>query len=141
MQIRNVMTRRVVAATPHTTVCQIANKLLEGQFSGLPVVDADRKVVGVVTELDVIRAMQEGKDLDSTRAEQIMSRQPTCVEMDASLEEAINLMQQQNIIRLPVVHGGKLEGVIARCDVINVHLKDKGHQPFVEYEYFMDEGT
>lgn len=141
MLIKDAMTRQVTAATPHTTACQIANKLLEGEYSGMPVIDENRKIMGVVTELDIIKAMQDGKDLDSLHADEIMTRNPKCVELNSPLEEAVEMMTKNGVIRLPVVHDGKLEGVISRCDVIEAYLKEKGHQPFVEFGYFMDRGT
>lgn len=141
MIVKDAMTRKVTAATPHTTAGQIAMKLLEGEFSGMPVVDENRKIMGVVTELDIIRAMQDGKDLDSLHADEIMTRDPECVDMHSPIEEVVKMMANKSVIRFPVAHDGKLEGVISRCDVMEAFLKEKAHQPFVEFGYFMDEGT
>lgn len=141
MIVKDAMTRKVTAATPQTTARQIANKVLEGHYSGLPIIDEDRKVIGVVTEFDIIRAIERGDDIDTVRADQIMSKSPICVELKAPLEDAIKLMMDHNIIRVPVTHQGQLVGMLSRCDVITAYLKAKRHQPFVEYHYVMDEGT
>lgn len=141
MIVKDVMTRQVTAATPQTSARQIASKVLEGHYSGLPIIDEHRKVVGIVTEFDIIRAIERGDDVDTVRADQIMSKPPLCADLRAPLDEAIKLMTSQNIIRVPVTHDGQLVGMLSRCDVIAAFLKEKQHQPFVEYHYVMDQGT
>jgi CBS domain-containing protein len=141
MIVKDAMTRKVTAATPQTTVRQIANKVLEGHYSGLPVIDENRKVIGVVTEFDIIRAVERGDDIDTMRGDQIMSKSPIDVELSTPIEDAIRLMTSHNIIRVPVTHEGQLVGILSRCDVIAAYLKEKQRQPFAEYQYVMDEGT
>ena len=137
MSVRNVMNKRVTAATPATSGRLITRKILEGHYSGLPVVDGERKVLGVVTEFDLIKAIMRGEDLDAICAQDIMSSPAICVELEGSWEDAIELMTKHNIVRLPVVKDGKLEGILARCDILTGYLNERPHQPFVEYEHFM----
>jgi CBS domain-containing protein len=87
-------------------------------YSGLPVVDKG-KVVGVVTEFDLLTAVKEGKDLQKIFAEDIMTKEPICVEEDTHVDEIIKIMTEQKIIRVPVVREGNLIGVISRCDILN----------------------
>jgi CBS domain-containing protein len=76
-------------------------------------------VIGVVTEFDLLFAVQSGKDLRSTKAEDLMSK-PICVQDDEDLDAVIAKMIANGIIRLPVVEeNGKLVGVIARCDILS----------------------
>ena len=119
MKARDVMNRRVTAATPHAIGRDLALQLLSGMYSGLPVVDANGAVIGVVTEFDLLKAVQEGKDLQTVKAQEIMGRPPVCVEEDEAIDAVIAKMTTHNIIRVPVVRGGKLVGVIARADILS----------------------
>lgn len=119
MKARDVMNRRVTAATPHAIGRDLALQLLSGMYSGLPVVDAQGTVIGVVTEFDLLNAVREGKDLQTVKAAEIMGRPPVCVEEDETIDAVIAKMTTHHIIRVPVVRGGKLVGVIARADILS----------------------
>jgi len=119
MKARDVMNRRVTAATPRAIGRDLASQLLSGMYSGLPVVDTDGTVIGVVTEFDLLKALQDGKDLQTVKAGEIMGRPPVCVEEDDAIETVIAKMTTHHIIRVPVVRGGKLVGVIARADILS----------------------
>ena len=119
MKARDVMNRRVTAATPHAIGRDLALQLLSGMYSGLPVVDANGTVIGVVTEFDLLEAVREGKDLQTVKAAEIMGRPPVCVEEDEPIDAVIAKMTTHHIIRVPVVRGGKLIGVIARADILS----------------------
>ena len=119
MKARDVMNRRVTAATPHAIGRDLALQLLSGMYSGLPVVDTNGTVIGVVTEFDLLKAVREGKDLQTVKAQEIMGRPPVCVEEDEAIDAVIAKMTTHNIIRVPVVRGGKLVGVIARADILS----------------------
>jgi CBS domain-containing protein len=119
MKARDVMNKRVTAATPRAIGRDLALQLLSGMYSGLPVVDNKGAVVGVVTEFDLLNAVREGKDLQTVKAEEIMGRPPVCVEEDEPLESVIAKMTTHQIIRVPVVRDGKLVGVIARADILS----------------------
>jgi CBS domain-containing protein len=119
MKARDVMNKRVTAATPRAIGRDLAQQLLSGMYSGLPVVDADGAVLGVVTEFDLLNALREGKDLQTVKAEEIMGQPAVCVEEDDPIEAVIAKMTLHHIIRVPVVRNGKLVGVIARADILS----------------------
>jgi CBS-domain-containing membrane protein len=73
MKARDVMTARVTAATPKALARDLVLQMLSGTYSGLPVVNSKREVIGVVTEFDLLFAIQSGKDLQTTTAEELMS--------------------------------------------------------------------
>ncbi len=118
MLAKEIMNKIVTAATRKTNGRDLSVKLLSGMYSGLPVVDKG-KVVGVVTEFDLLKAVKEGKDLQKIFAEDIMTKEPICVEEGTHVDEIINIMTEQKIIRVPVVRKGSLIGVISRCDILN----------------------
>jgi CBS domain-containing protein len=113
------MNKRVTAATLRAIGRDLAQQLLSGMYSGLPVVDANGAVIGVVTEFDLLTALREGKDLQTVKAEEIMGQPAVCVEEDDPIEAVIAKMTLHHIIRVPVVRNGKLVGVIARADILS----------------------
>ena len=74
MKVSNVMTTNLVVAREGTTAREIGTKLLIGNFNGLPVIDSSIKVIGIVTAVDILRAIRQGKNLDSIRAIDMCSR-------------------------------------------------------------------
>jgi len=119
MKARDVTNKRVTAATPRAIGRDLAQQLLAGMYSGLPVVDANGAVIGVVTEFDLLNALREGRDLQTVKAEEIMGQPAVCVEEDDPIEAVIAKMTLHHIIRVPVVRNGKLVGVIARADILS----------------------
>ena len=118
MVAREIMNKIVTAVSRKTNGRELSVKLLTGMYSGLPVVDGG-KVVGDVTEFDLLNAVKEGKDLHQIAAEDIMTKDPICVEEDTHVDEIIRIMTEQKIIRVPVVRKGNLISVISRCDILN----------------------
>jgi CBS domain-containing protein len=114
------MNSRVTAAIPRAVGRDLALQLLSGMHSGLPVIDGKGKVLGVVTEFDLLNAIRNGRDLQTIKAEEIMTQPAICAREDEDLDAVITKMTEKNIIRLPVVgEDGKLVGVIARADVLS----------------------
>ncbi len=119
MVAKDIMNKIVTAAKKSTIGRDLAIKLLSGMYSGLPVVDNDGKVIGVVSEFDLLKAIRSGKALEQVTAGDIMSKNPICVTEDTSIEQIIDLMTKHNIIRVPVVRKDSLVGVISRCDILS----------------------
>jgi CBS domain-containing protein len=81
-------------------------------------------VIGIVTELDLIRAVSRaGKALETTLARDIMTRDVTCVDAETPIEDVMNVLEEKNIIRVPVTDQGKLVGVISRSDVLKAMIE------------------
>ena len=119
MIAKDIMNKIVTAAKKKTIGRDLAIKLLSGMYSGLPVIDDNGKVIGIVSEFDLLKALRDGKALEEVKAEYIMSKNPICVSENTPIEEIIDLMVKNNIIRVPVVRNGTLVGVISRCDILS----------------------
>ena len=120
------MTSNVVAARESTTAMDISTKLLIGEFNGLPVIDSNIKVIGIVTAVDILRALRQGKNLDSLRAIDIMTRNPVVVKQDTEINEIVDIILQKAIILVPVVDADrKLIGVVGRLDILQQNLNEK----------------
>ena len=120
------MTSNVVAARESTTAMEICTKLLIGEFNGLPVIDSNAKVIGIITAVDILRALRQGKNLDSLRAIDIMTRNPVVVKQDTEINEIIDIILQKAIILVPVINDDrKLIGVVGRLDILQQNLNEK----------------
>ena len=114
-----VMNARVMVTTPHARGRDLALQLLNGASTGIPVVELSGEVVGIITEFDLLKAVQAGKSLQNIQAEEIMTPYPCCVEEHASGEEVIQKMIEHRILKIPVVREKKLVGMIARTDILS----------------------
>jgi CBS domain-containing protein len=128
----DLMSQQVVVARENTNAEQISARLLAGEFNGVPVVDDNGTVIGIVTALDILRAIQGGKKLNAMLARDIMTPNPSTVKRDTPLEEIISIMVEKEIVLVPVVeeNNNKLIGVVARLDI----LREKLNEGFITIE-------
>jgi CBS domain-containing protein len=123
MKAKDIMVRPVVAVARTTTVRDVAIQMFLGGFSGMPVAERGGKMVGIITEFDVIRAIRAGMAVESTPAEDVMTKEVISVEADATVDEVMKIMETAHVIRVPVTNKGKLVGVIARPDVLRAFIE------------------
>jgi CBS domain-containing protein len=115
--VRDAMTPNVRAAAPTDSLADAAQIMKEENVGSLPVVEEGR-VIGILTDRDiVVRAVAERVDPQSVYVSDVASRELVTVEPDQDLDEALALMAQGQVRRLPVVEGGRLVGVLAQADV------------------------
>ena len=106
------------------TVDRLAGAMITGGFGSVPVLAKDGKLVGIVSEFDLLKAIEEGKDLEKVTAGEIMIKNPITVARNTLAMEIIHLLQERHFIRTPVVDAdGKLVGVVSRRDIIQGYLK------------------
>lgn len=136
MKVRDLMTKDVVAVKAATTLREAAALLAERRISGMPVVDDENQVLGVVSEADILvkaggsssRSRLLGwlfepdfGDEDKIRAETVgeaMSAPALTISSHRPVHEAARLMVGEGVNRLPVVEGGELIGILTRADVV-----------------------
>ena len=122
MKAGQIMQKSVFAVTPETSVRDIAHQLVSKGISGMPVVERDGTVRGIVTEADILRVQAKGKQLEALTAKDIMSAEPIAVDGETPVEEVKILLMEYHILRVPVVEAGKLVGIISRRDIIKSML-------------------
>jgi CBS domain-containing protein len=129
MNALDVMSVDVVAAKDNATVIEIATRLVLGAFNGVPIINDSGSVVGIITAIDILRAIRDGKSLDTILVRDLMTSNPSVVKQDTAIEEVIGIMDKKGIEMVPVVEDddGRLIGVISRSDI----LKEKINEMFV----------
>ncbi len=122
MMVKQVMQKMVQAAHLKTKGDVIASLMIEG-FGAVPVVDAKDKLLGIVSEHDLLAAMDDGHKLGVIAAGDIMTCNPYSIHPEAMLPTLIHVLRASDLIRVPVVDAkDKLVGIIARRDVLRAYL-------------------
>jgi CBS domain-containing protein len=131
-KIREFMTENPCAIDADKPVSYAAKMMRDENVGFAPIVEGDR-IVGTVTDRDVaVKVVAEGRDPDSTQVREIASTNLVTVDPQQDLDEALRLMAQNQVRRLPVVEeGGKLVGVVAQADVAQ-HATDQQTGEVVE---------
>ena len=142
MRVRDVMYRAVATTTPETTVEEVARLMINLRVSGVPVLDKNGQLVGIITEGDLLRRAEAGTERrrspwsewfsansrmaaeyiksHARRVEDVMTRKVVSVGELASLGEIAELMETKRIKRVPVVHDGKIVAIVSRADLLQV---------------------
>jgi len=138
LRARDVMSSDVTVISPKAFVVDAARMMLERRITGLPVVDDSGKLVGLISEGDLLRRVEIGTDTQSTDAffsfelarqflkshgryvEDVMTTKVTSVLANTPLAEIAQLMQLMRLKRVPVTDHGKVVGVVSRTDVLRV---------------------
>jgi CBS domain-containing protein len=137
MKVREIMTENVLTVSPDTPLTVVATRLLEYGVSGFPVVDEDGRVIGVVSETDILykeRSVPEREGLvdwlthypddpptaklTARTAREAMSTPAVTIAPERHVSDAAALMLDLRIDRLPVVTGGLLAGILTRADIV-----------------------
>lgn len=116
MELRQLMTARVVATTPGTPVADAAAVMVKAN-AGSAVVMEGRFLAGILTERDVLRAAASGEDLSASLVSAWMTRDPQSARPDTTVEEATQIMLLNGFRHLPVVDGREVCGVVSLRDL------------------------
>ena len=117
LKVRDVMTTKVVSIRENQTKQQAARLLSQYRISGLPVVNEDNVMVGVVSEYDVISK-------GGRRVADIMTGNVISVAPDTDLEEVRHILVNERIKRLPVLEQGKVVGIVSRADLVREEARN-----------------
>jgi len=123
LTVRQVMEDTVYTVRPDTKGSAIVEAMTERNFGSVPVVIEDSVLVGLVSEFDLLRAIEDGKDLRLVKAEEMMTRNVATVTEEMLVKDLIHLLQERHFIRVPVVRGNALVGIVSRQDVVFGYLK------------------
>ena len=141
MKAKDIMTSPVVSVEPDASVLQAVRIMLQRRMSGLPVVDREGRLIGIVTEGDFLRRAETGTQRRRARwlefllgpgrladeytqshgrkVAEIMTRDPQTVTEDTPLEDVVRLMEKKQIKRVPVVRGQHVVGIVSRANLLH----------------------
>jgi CBS domain-containing protein len=144
MKVSDVMTRRVISVSPETSVFVAIRLVLKHHVSGLPVIDNHAKLVGILSEGDLLRRGEIETErkrsvwLDALfgpadgaadyvhshglAVKEVMTRDPITVTENTRLDEVVRLMENRNVKRLPVLRDGKVIGIVSRANLMRALL-------------------
>ena len=140
MQAQDIMTTNVITVYPDTSIQYIAKRLIENRISAVPVVEMDGRLVGIVSEGDLMRRSESSTERHSSwwlfllaspeetarnyvkahgnHATDVMTRRVVTVNENTSIQEVAETLEKHRIKRVPVMSGDKLVGIISRANVI-----------------------
>jgi CBS domain-containing protein len=151
MNASDVMTRNVVSVRPDTSVAEAIRLMLDNRISGLPVIDAAGRLVGILTEGDLLRRGETGTErhrprwleilmgpgrlaseyvrTHGRRVEEIMTRDLVSVTPQTPLDEVVGLMESRRIRRVPVLDGDLPIGIVSRADLLRALARTFEEEP------------
>lgn len=122
MTVKDVMEKRVQVVRLRTKGDVIASLMIEG-FGAVPVVNDGRRLAGIVSEHDLLAAIDDGHELGRITAGDIMTGNPYSVRTETTLGTLVHVLRASDLVRVPVVDpSDKLVGIIARRDVLRTYL-------------------
>ncbi len=120
MKVKDCMCHNVTWCKPETLVADCAKMMCNGHIGCIPVCDNENKVVGLVTDRDILlRCVACDKDSKTIPVSDIMSCNVCCCEPNTKIEEAENLMADNQIRRIPVIENNKIVGILTLGDLAN----------------------
>ena len=115
----------VVTVTPHDTVDSVVRILTRNCIGAAPVLDADGRLVGIISERDILHGTAaHGDGVFSLQVDQLMTREPNTCSPDDRIIELMETMTLQRVRHLPVVRNGKLLGIVSIGDVVKQRLEE-----------------
>ena len=113
-----------------TNAMSIAIALLSGHTPGAPVVDNEGRFIGFISEFDLLKALEDGQDLDSLKAEDLMEKDRVAITASTSIKDAVQLMEKNRLLNLPVEENGLVTKTVTRHDLLRAWL---GFDVGIEY--------
>jgi CBS domain-containing protein len=140
MKAGELMTTGAARVRPDASLADAVRLMVENRISGLPVVDASDKLVGIISEGDFLRSEDGGEiphvlgiltsdaaaaagDLRSRRVADLMTRDPVTITAETPVEDIVALMNRHKVKRLPVVTEGKVVGIVSRANLLLALLR------------------
>jgi len=150
LKVREIMTTAVITVNPDTTVGELADILAKNKISGVPVVDGEGRVLGMVSEADIIlqdadlhfpyyiqflesviylqsvhKFEERFRKQIGSKVSEIMTEEVVSATPEATVREVATLMADRNVNRLPVTENGRLVGIVTRGDIVRAIAQQK----------------
>jgi len=123
LKAKDIMSRNVTTISPEATLADAIELLIAGKISGLPVLDAGKKMVGIISEKDILNFAFSG-NIRQTRVKEAMSKKVISFSSETEIDNISLAISENKFRRVPIVDGAKLVGIISRRDIIKVLLSE-----------------
>lgn len=128
MKAYDIMSTDIEAAKENATISEVGTRLILRSINGIPIIDDDGKVIGILTIIDILRAIRDNKNIDALKAEDIMTRNPIVINQKTDMIDMIDIMDKNGIEMIPVVDeesDNRLIGVVSRKDIIEEKFNER----------------
>jgi CBS domain-containing protein len=120
--IGDIIITNTLSAMEDSTAFAVATKLLLSSFPVMPVLDHSGKVIGKVTEMDLLKGVKTGRNLKRTWVKEIMALAPPVISTETTLEATIEIIETYGLTQLPVTKNGRFIGSVTRHDLLRACL-------------------
>ena len=118
MKVKECMCKEVESINPNTSIKECAKIMSDNHIGCVPVCNEQKEVVGIITDRDLLlRAVACDKDINTTKASDIMTCNVYCCSSDTDVKEAENIMSTEKIRRIPIVDNNKIVGILTLGDI------------------------
>jgi CBS domain-containing protein len=128
MKAYDIMSIDIEAAKENATVTEIGTRLILRSINGMPIIDDDGKVIGILTIIDILRAIKDNKNIDALKANDIMTKNPIVIEQGTDILEIIDIMDKKGIEMVPVIEAendNRIIGIVSRKDIIEEKFNER----------------
>lgn len=131
LRVKDVMTTEVICIKKDDSIFDAVELLVEKNISGLPVVEDDMTLIGVLSEKDVVDLFYEHEQVEEKTVGDYMTNPAVSFEGNHALVNVCNFMQKNIFRRVPVASEGKLIGIVSIRDILNAILKQRHEKSLV----------
>ena len=124
LKAKEVMKAPVISTKKSAFARDVALQLVSDRFSGMPVISDEERVIGVITEYDLLNQVRKGRELVKLTVEDVMQKNPITVDVNAPLSDVLDIMLENGILRIPVTDGLRLVGIISRSSILQIELSN-----------------
>ena len=124
LKAKDVMSKEIITISPGATLADAVELLLAKEISGMPVVDNSEKMIGIISEKDILNFAFSG-NLRVTRVKEAMTENVTSFSPDADVDSIALAISHHQFRRVPIVKDGKVVGIISRRDILRAALQIK----------------
>lgn len=123
MTASHMMEKEVISFEGGTSCHALAETMVEENLGSIPIVDRAERLIGIVSEYDLLDAMRKGKELSRTTANEVMTQPAIAIPEEMPAEEINALLHSRHLIRVPVVDPeNRLIGILARRDILGCYV-------------------
>ncbi len=118
MLAKEIMTLHVITVSPDTPIAEALNLLADNDITGIPVCESDGKVIGILSEKDVLCLMQDGENAQGRKVSEFMTVPAITFDISENIHDICECLATYHFRRVPVTEGGKIVGIISRRDIL-----------------------